>query len=200
MAQTKKKSNSNIEGRFEELEKKIADYNNLIELLLKDKVKSNDGDRDITFISLCNHTLNLSTEANGEGNIYTFSEFGEEQSIPYSDAKKIIKNNKSFIKGGKCYIADEDIIASEHLTNDYKKILNKENLLQVLSLDRSKFSTIFNSMTKIQKEILKDIVIEKIAKDKDSVDMNIVQFLNDELNINILDMVEYGKNIINSEE
>ena len=54
-------------------------------------------DRDVTFVSLCNSILNLSTEPYGGGTIYTFNEFGEEQSIPYSDARLLIRNNKRFI-------------------------------------------------------------------------------------------------------
>ena len=57
--------------------------------------KDNSLDRDVLFISLCVGTLNLSTRKNGDGDIYTFTEFGEEQMIPYMDAKNIIKNNIS---------------------------------------------------------------------------------------------------------
>ena len=124
MANTKTNTKSNDDSkRIKELEKTVSDLNNMIALLMKQTANNNvfSGDRDILFISLCNHILNLSTEPNGGGEIYTFTEFGEEQSIPYSDAKRIIKSNKSFIQGGKCYIADDELIKSEHLVNDYKK-------------------------------------------------------------------------------
>ena len=103
MANTKTsaKNNSNDSKKIKELEKTVSDLNNMIALLMKQTANSEtpSGDRDVTFISLCNHILNLSTEPNGGGEIYTFTEFGEEQSIPYSDAKRIIKSNKSFIQG-----------------------------------------------------------------------------------------------------
>ena len=131
MANTKANTKSNNDSkRIKELEKTVSDLNNMIALLMK---SISSGDRDIVFISLCNHILNLSTEPNGGGEIYTFTEFGEEQSIPYSDAKRIIKSNKSFIQGGKCYIADDELIKSERLVNDYKKILSKDSLLELLS-------------------------------------------------------------------
>ena len=158
------------------------------------------GDRDVVFISLCNHILNLSTEPYGGGTIYTFTEFGEEQSIPFSDARKIVKNNKKFIKGGKCYIADDELVAVEHLTNDYKTILSKDSLLELLSADRSKFRSIFDSLTPEQKEVFKDIVVSKLTANPDSVDMNIVQYINNSLDIDILEDIKYGKELLKNEE
>lgn len=158
-----------------------------------------NGERDINFISLCNHILNLSTEPNGGGVVYTFYSFGEEQPIPYSDARKIIKNNKSFIRGGKCYITDDEIIKAEHLTTDYKKILNKDELLELLFADRNKFKNIFDAMTDMQKDIFKDVVVDKLSEDKSSVDMNIVQYINESLDIDILKSIEYGKELLSRE-
>ena len=203
MANTKANTKSNNDSkRIKELEKTVSDLNNMIALLMKQTANSSvsSRDRDIVFISLCNHTLNLSTEPNGGGVIYTFTEFGEEQSIPYSEARKIIKNNKSFIKGGKCYIADDEIVKAEHLTNDYKKILSKDALLELLSTERTKFHSIFDAMTMTQKEIFRDVVIERLMKDKHSVDMNIVQYINDSLKINILESIEYSKELLTKED
>ena len=202
MANTKANTKSNNDSkRIKELEKTVSDLNNMIALLMKQTANSSvsSGDRDIVFISLCNHILNLSTEPNGGGEIYTFTEFGEEQSIPYSDAKRIIKSNKSFIRGGKCYIADDELIKSEHLVNDYKKILSKDSLLELLSAERTKFPAIFDAMTDTQKELFRDIVVDKLSKSKNSVDMNIVQYINESLNIDILSSINFSKELLNNE-
>jgi len=189
--------------KVKELEKTVADLTAMVQsLLMKDMAANNsvnNVDRDVIFISLCNHILNLSTEPNGAGTVYTFTYFGEEQPIPYSDARRIIRNNKSFIKGGKCYIADDDIIKVEHLTNDYKKILSKDELLDLLSVDRTKFKEIFDTMTDFQKEIFRDVVVEKLYKDKNSVDMNIVQYINESLGIDILKNIDYGNELLRQE-
>ena len=205
MANTKTntKSNNNDSKKIKELEKTVSDLNNMIALLMKQSATNSAvsiGDRDITFISLCNHILNLSTEPNGGGTIYTFTEFGEEQSIPYSDAKRIIKSNKSFIQGGKCYITDDELIKSEHLVNDYKKILSKDSLLELLSAERTKFPSIFDAMTDTQKELFRDIVVDKLSKNKNSVDMNIVQYINESLNIDILSSINFSKELLKNED
>lgn len=202
MAQSKGTSKTdNSAKKVKELEKTIEELNAMVKLLMKQGATTSTatGDRDVVFISLCNHILNLSTEPYGGGTVYTFSEFGEEQAIPFSDARKIVKNNKNFIKGGKCYIADDELVAAEHLTNDYKKILSKDSLLELLSTERNKFRSIFDSLTSEQKEIFKDIVMEKLSANQDSVDMNIVQYINNSLNVDILEDIKYGKGLLKNE-
>lgn len=190
----------NESSKIAEMEKTIKSLTDMVQLLMSQGVgvsaTNNNPDRDINFISLCNHTLNLSTEPYGQGTVYTFTEFGEEQPIPYSDARRIIKSNKKFIKGGKCYIADDEIIDIEHLTSDYKKILTKEALLSLLEKNRTDFIKLFDSLTDMQKNIFKDIVLNKLRRDKNSVDMNIVQYINEKLNINLLEDVNYDKELL----
>lgn len=197
---TNTKSNSDAK-QIKEMKKTIEELSKMVTFLMSQNNNVNNNavnttDRDVLFISLCNHTLNLSTEPNGSGDIYTFTHFGEEQNIPYYDARKIIKSNKSFIKGGKCYIADDDIVASEHLQDDYKKILSKKSLLELLTSDRNTFENIFNNMTEMQKNIFKDIIVEKLIKNKNSVDMNIVQYVGDSLNVDIMNDVKYNKELL----
>lgn len=201
---TTTKSNTDTK-RVKDLEAQVAQLTEMVQLLTKagltnvQPVNNNSIDRDVSFISLCNHTLNLSTEPYGGGSIYTFTEYGEEQAIPYSDARLIIRNNKRFIKEGKCYIADADIIAAEHLSKDYERLLDDKSLQDLLNKERSTFNKIFDNMTDVQKDLFKDIVIKKLAKDKNSVDMNIVQKINDTLNIDILKDVEFGNSLLKEE-
>lgn len=203
MAQTKQQTSTKTSEakKIKELEKTISDLNAMVQVLMKQgALNSNSvGERDVLFISLCNHILNLSTEPNGGGTIYTFTEFGEEQSIPYSDARKLIRNNRKFIKGGKCYIADDDIIEAEHLTSDYKKILDKDALLDLLGADRTKFKKLFDNLTDTQKDIFKDIVVDRLIKNRNSVDMNIVQYVNDTMKTNLMDIVDYNKELFAEE-
>lgn len=200
---TTKTSNSTDNKRVKELEAQIAQLSEMVQLLTKGAISANNTnagiDRDVTFVSLCNNILNLSTEPYGGGTIYTFNEFGEEQSVPYSDARLLIRNNKRFIKEGKCYIADEEIINAEHLSKDYERLLGKEEMIDLLTKDRITFEKIFGTMTDSQKEAFKGIVANRLSKDKNSVDMNIVQKINDALNIDILKDIEFSKGLFEME-
>ena len=57
---------------------------------------------------------------------------------------------------------------------------------KIFEEDRNTFEKIFKSMTKNQKETLRGIIFEKLEKDAKSVDMNIVQILNDDMGIDIM--------------
>ena len=130
--------------------------------------------------------LNLSTEGYGQGEVYTFSHYGEQQTIPYEDLKKLIKNNKRFIEGGNVFINDEEVVKEQKLVNVYKKLLSYDEIEKIFSEDKNTFEKIYNSMTKNQKEALKGIIYDKLDKNEKSVDMNIVQILNDDMGIDIM--------------
>lgn len=146
-----------------------------------------ENNKDVVVTSLTVGQLNLSTEGYGQGEIYTFEHIGEEQSIPLEDLKKIIKNNKSFVEGGNFFINDDDVVKSQKLTNIYKKLLSYNEMLDLFNKDRSVFEKIFANMTANQKETLKRIIFEKLNENEKSVDMNIVQVINDNLGIDIMD-------------
>jgi hypothetical protein len=185
-----------VKKQVKELTELVASLTKIIEEKDKEiEVRNKDTDRDVLFISLCIGTLNLSTARNGGGDIYTFHEFGEEQMIPYSDAKNIIKNNKSFIKGGKVFIDDEDLIKNERLTKDYENILSYKKLLDLFNVDAQTFEKIFSSIPKGQKESFKDILSQKIIKGE-KVDRNLIYIVNQEMNTNIEEKIENGKNLM----
>jgi len=143
--------------------------------------------KDVTVTSLTVGQLNLSTEGYGQGEIYTFEHIGEEQSIPLEDLKKIIKNNKSFVEGGNFFINDDEVVKSQKLTNVYKKLLSYDEMLGLFNKDRTAFEKVFSGMTENQKENLKRIIFEKLNENEKSVDMNIVQVINEDMNIDIMD-------------
>ena len=64
---------------------------------------------------------------------------------------------------------------------------------------QNKFAAIFDAMTDTQKELFRDIVVDKLSKNKNSVDMNIVQYINESLNIDILSSINFSKELLNNE-
>lgn len=146
-----------------------------------------DNNKDVSVTSLTVGQLNLSTEGYGAGEVYTFENIGEEQMIPLEDLKKIVKNNKSFVEGGNFFINDDEVVKNQKLTNVYKKLLSYNEMLDLFNKDRSAFEKIFSGMTDNQKETLKRIIFEKLDKNEKSVDMNIVQVINEDMDIDIMD-------------
>ena len=195
MANTKstKSTNTVSKKEVEQMRKQMEDMQKLIIQLTGqafDKPQNvqyiNDNNKDVTLTSLTVGELNLSTEGYGQGEVYTFSHYGEQQTIPYEDVKKLIKNNKRFIEGGNVFINDEEVVKEQKLVNIYKKLLSYDEIEKIFSEDKNTFEKIYKSMTKNQKETLKGIIYDKLDKDEKSVDMNIVQILNDDMGIDIM--------------
>lgn len=197
MATNTKSKNTNTVSKteYDKMKKQFEDLQNLVMQMvgnnltnLSANVNSGkiDNNKDITLTSLTVGELNLSTEGRGQGEIYTFSKFGEEQVIPYEDLKKIIKNNKKFIENGSVFINDDEVIKEQRLTNVYKKLLSYEEINKLFNEDKQTFEKIFQGMTSAQKETLRGIIYDKLDENIKSVDMNIVQILNDDLGIDIM--------------
>lgn len=146
----------------------------------------NSNNKDVTLTSLTVGELNLSTEGYGQGEVYTFSHYGEQQAVPYEDLKKLIKNNKRFFEGGNVFINDEEVVKEQKLVNVYKKLLSYEQMEKIFSEDRDVFEEIYKGMTGNQKETLKGIIFDKLNENEKSVDMNIVQILNEDMGIDIM--------------
>lgn len=172
----------------------------LLKSMVFNKEKENiDKDRDIPFISLSLGTLNLSTEGDGKGDIFTFEHFGDNLMIPMTQAKQIIRKNKNFIREGLVYIDDEEFIKSERLTSSYKNILSKEEIESLITKKKKDFESTFNNMTKSQQELIAGLIVDKIRKDEE-VDMNIIQVINTSLKTDLIREVEDFKLLLKNEQ
>lgn len=131
-------------------------------------------DREITFISLFPGILNLSTEGNGQGVVYTFESFGEIHKIPYSEAKMILKSHAHHAREGYFYIDDSELIQNSQLTKAYKTIIDQNTFESLFSLaDMNKFAEVFDKIPSAQKEIFADLIALKLYAGE-IIDMNIV--------------------------
>lgn len=175
------KENSELASQIEEMKKMIAELSNrsvASDNSTSVNIYSNVDDPYVTVISLCGNELNLSTGGYGHGEVYTFTHFGQEQNIPASDLKKIVKNNRSFTMNGLYYIADKDFIASEHLKKAYEKIADVDKISSIMMADKDSFKSIFETITDAQKETVFNMLVHKVANDEE-VDMNIVKICGD---------------------
>ena len=130
-------------------------------------------DREVSFVSLYPGLLNLSTEGNGQGQVYTFEEFGQIHKIPYSEAKLILKNQSHVAKDGYFYVYDAELIKSSQLTTAYKIILDQNGFENLFTGSQETFKKIFNGIPKAQQESFADLIALKLYN-KEYIDMNIV--------------------------
>lgn len=183
----------------EDLEKELEEMKSLMIRLSGMGTSDNNPERDVLVVSLTNNVLAVSTEGYGQGVVYKFNKFGEEQIIPANDLKMIIRNNKSFIVGGRLYICDEEIVRKNQLTKVYEKILNKEKLEELLVETKTTFAKIFKNMTRIQQETISEMLMQKIMDDK-NVDFNLIDIVDKTLNIDLQMKAKQAKELFESEK
>lgn len=163
---------------LEDLKKKVDALTKLLERQPEKPVAvvkrtSIDPDEDIQVISLCATKLNLSTGGFGEGNVYSFTEFGEVQMIPFRDLKEIVRNQKSFLKAGYFYVDSSDALIAMSVNKICENMPEKDLLLNLLEKDSKTIIKVLKMMPDGQREMFALMMTKKI-EDGSPIDMNVV--------------------------
>jgi hypothetical protein len=163
--------------KIEELEKKLAALAEMLNQQVSDPSKTNksfiDPDKDIEVISLCNGTLNLSTEGYGHGEVYTFTDFGEVQMIPFHDLKNIVRHQKSFLKSGFFLVDNSDALVAMSVSKICENIPDKDVLLNLFDKDPKTIVKVFEMMPEGQRNMFAGIMVNKLYKEE-TIDTNVV--------------------------
>lgn len=131
----------------------------------------------IPVMSLLPYTLNLSTKEQGQGSTKKFTRFGEIKQILYKDLIDILDNHANFLEAGFFYILSPAVIKQHGLGDVYSKILTKEKMDELLSLKTEECLSIYSSANDKQKEILIELVIDKVRDNPESINLNLVDRL-----------------------
>ena len=163
---------------LEDLKKKVDALTKLLERQPEKpagtvKRTSIDPDEDIQVISLCATKLNLSTGGFGEGNIYSFTEFGEVQMIPFRDLKEIVRKQKSFLQAGYFYVDNSDALVAMSVNKICENMPEKDLLLTLLDKDSKTIIKVLKMMPTGQREMFALMMTKKI-EDGSPIDMNVV--------------------------
>lgn len=135
----------------------------------RDKVLLDDY---VPVISLLPYRLNLSTREGGQGDIKKFTKFGEVKNILYKDLVDIIEVNRSFMEAGYFYILDPLVIRQHGLDETYSKILTREKIEEILNNTNTEHCIeLYNSANPEQQKIVVQLLIDKVKKNPDSVNL-----------------------------
>jgi hypothetical protein len=150
--------------------------------------------KQIRLISLCYGCLNLSTEPFGKGKLITFSKYGESKTILYSTLIDIVNNNRKFAENGAFYILDKDAVYYLGLTDYYKGILSKDIMDNIYDYSATEISSLLESATDEQKEVLVRNAIDSIYNNK-PIDLNKCDIIGKAYGVNIMDKVSEMRQI-----
>jgi hypothetical protein len=144
----------------------------------------------VSVMSLLPYNLNLSTKQGGQGNVKKFTKFGEVKQIMYKDLVDIMEVNSSFLEAGYFYILNPEIIRQHGLGEVYSRILTKEKIEDVMTSNSEECLTLYNSANDKQKEIIVELLTDKLRDEPEMVNLNVVDKISRASKVNITEKAE----------
>lgn len=161
-------------------------------IVVPNVIDKNDigADEEILVVSLTPNKLNL--VGDGGNVLFSFDNIYEEQYIDYASLKEIVRANRDMAKSGRFYILDERVVNKLRLKNNYKNILEPEQLKKLMSIDVQKAIEFY----KLANDIQKHTIIEIVKQNKfngENIDYNLLRELSELSGVNLIDVEDATK-------
>lgn len=140
-------------------------------------------------INLMNCELNVSTEPNGAGRIFTFNQYGDYKILKFDYIAEILASYPYTMEHGLLYIADKDIVEELGLTDEYSKLYTKELIDELVYLRRESDVDLLIGM----EENLRRTTVKKIAElfnANESYNFNFLKRIKDEIDVDIEELAK----------
>jgi hypothetical protein len=138
----------------------------------------------IKCINLMHNMLNVSTEPDGQGRLYSFDEYGSYRMIPFDQLADIVSSYPYTMEHGLLYICDKNVVDMLGLTDEYKNIYTKDVIDKMIYLKRQSDVDIFIGM---EDNLRKSTAIEiaKLYNANEKFDYNMLREIKDKTGIDI---------------
>lgn len=90
--------------------------------------------KKVRCINLMNCALNVSTEPDGKGRVFTFEKYGDYKILKYDDVADIVASYPYTMGNGLLYISDKEVVEELGLTYEYSKLYTKEKIDKLIYL------------------------------------------------------------------
>jgi hypothetical protein len=169
--------NHNTQDAYiKQLEEKLAMYESK-ELESEDDVDIIISSTEyIKVMSLLPYRLNLCTKEKGQGKVYKFDKIYQVKKIIYADLIDIMEVARGFLESGFFIILNPKVVRAHGLDEVYDKVLTKERINEIFS-GTDEGIALYSSASKEQKDIISDIIVQKLTENPGSVDLNLVDKL-----------------------
>ena len=151
----------------------------------------------IKCISVSHTPVNVSTEPDSQGRVYSFNEYGQVQYIKYDDLLDIISSYPVTMGSGLIYIADKDFVEEQGVYDDMSVIYNKDVMDKIVYLREDHDVDMLKGMSKP----LLETTIRKIAElynNGESMEANKLEVIKKELGYDITEIAKEMK-VVNAE-
>jgi len=176
-------------AQIEEQNKKMAELQSQINKQPQSTTiiqQTNNGlsGKKIKVVNLMHNPLNLSTEPNGMGRVFTFREYGDSRLIKYDDLADIVAAYPNTMEGGLAYICDKEVVESLGLAEEYEKLFDKTTMDKVVKLREESDLELFLGMNKDLQESTARKIAERLNANE-RVDYNYINIIKEKTGIDI---------------
>lgn len=147
--------------------------------------------KKVKVINLMHNPLNISTEPNGRGRVYTFREYGDSKLIKYDDLVEIVSSYPNTMESGVAYICDKEAVESLGLAEEYEHLFDKKTMDRITWLREEADLELFLGMDRNLQEST-SVEIAKLLNANERIDYNYLRIIKDKTSI---DIEEIAKNL-----
>ena len=147
--------------------------------------------KKVKVVNLMHNPLNVSTEPNGRGRVYTFRDYGDSKLIKYDDLVEIVSAYPNTMESGVAYICDKEAVESLGLTEEYERLFDKKTMDKIMWLKEETDLELFLGMNKDLQESTA-VEIAKLLNANERIDFNYLRVIKDKTG---LDIEEIAKNL-----
>jgi hypothetical protein len=143
----------------------------------------------IKCINLAHNPVNVATQPNAQGRVFTFKEYGQAQFIRYDDLLDIISSYPNTMKSGIIYVADKAFCDEQGLYDDSKVIYTKELMDEIVYLREDKDVDLLAGM---DKALLESTLVEiaRLYHAGEAMEANKLARIKNELGYDIAKMAD----------
>lgn len=120
-------------AKMAEMQKQIENNNQPQTVVVNNENNSIRG-KKVKVVNLMQNPLNISTEQNGNGRVYSFKNYGDSRLIKFDDLADIVASYPYTMEHGLAYICDKEVVEELGLADDYAKLFDKERMDKVVKL------------------------------------------------------------------
>ncbi len=140
--------------------------------------------KKVKVVNLMQNPLNLSTEPNGMGRIFTFNKYGDSKLIKFDDLADIVASYPYTMEHGLAYICDKEVVEELGLADDYAKLFDKERMDKVVKLREESDLDLFLGMDiNLQESAAKRIA--ELINANERMDYNYLRTIKEKTGIDI---------------
>ena len=184
-------------NQIEEQNKKMAEMQSQINNQPQTTIiQQNSGlsGKKVKVVNLMHNPLNISTEPNGMGRVFTFREYGDTRLIKYDDLADIVAAYPNTMEGGLAYICDKDVVESLGLAEEYEKLFDKSTMDKIVKLREESDLDLFLGMDINLQESAARRIAERINANE-RMDYNYLREIKEKTGIDIEEIAKELKDL-----